>query len=423
MDEAKFKTFGWLCALVCVGLLSGCGGCGNAENEDADASADSDAQTQAETLTLAAADVTQVRRGRVSVGPRITGSTTLAQTASVRAELGGQIIDVGPQRGDAVKEGEVLTKIQQEAVGANVESAEVGLRAGQEQLAVARAELKRTQSLVDQGAMAPNQVDIPKNQVAAARAQVSQARAALTSAQEALSDATVRAPLDGVVSERAVDPGDVVAMGNLLFTVVDPHSVQLDATASAEAADALQVETPVEFRVRGYPERTFQGRIAHVDPVAQTQTRQIPIIVALSQADKKRGLVAGLFAEGRVVTQSRDGLLVSQEAITSRGDESSALVLRDGKIQHVSVQTGLVDETHDTVEILAGLQEGEYILVGSAARDIKPGTPVQLKIDATGASQPEQSPQNNATDGQISPNIGGGPPDDDAPPNSTNDAD
>src|SRR5690554_5019513 len=280
--SAKKAVFSWVCAIIFAALLGGCGGCGQ------DASKDGEAQREdarVEPLVLSAADVTQVRRGRIAAGPRISGSTELAQTSSVRAELGGQIREVTVQRGQAVQKDELLARIQEDAVGAQVDAAEVALRASQEQLKIARAELKRTQSLVDQGAFAPNQIDAPTNQVSAARAQVSQAQAGLTSARKALGDATVRAPMDGVISERAVDAGDVVSVGALLFTVVDPASVQFEASAPAEFADALEVGTPVEFEVRGYPKREFHGKIARVNPVAEAQTRQIPIIVELAQTD------------------------------------------------------------------------------------------------------------------------------------------
>jgi len=399
--SAKKAVFSWVCAIIFAALLGGCGGCGGCGQ---DASKDGEAR-RADALTkplvLSAADVTQVRRGRIAAGPRISGSTELAQKASVRAELGGQIREVAVQRGQAVQNGQLLARIQKDAVDAQVEAAQVGLRSAQEQLKIARAELERTQSLVDQGAFAPNQIDAPTNQVSAARAQLSQAKAALTGAREALGDATVRAPMDGIISERAVDAGDVVGVGALLFTVVDPDSVQFEASAPAEFAGALKVATPVEFEVRGYPGRDFHGVITRVNPVAEAETRQIPIIVELSAADKKQGLVAGLFAQGRVVSESRQGLFISQDAVAQDGPTATVRVLRDGKIQQVSVKPGLVDEANNSVEILAGLREGEYILLGSAAREIEPGTAVELKLDAAGATPPAEVDSR--------PHIGGGP--------------
>lgn len=409
MNGANRKASAWLVGLVCAAVLSGCGGCGDGKQYEASSASDGRADAKQQILTLSEADVTQVRRGRIAAGPHITGSTTLAQKASVRAELGGQVSDVGAQRGESVQSGQLLARIKKDAVDANVESAKVALRSSMQQLKVAQAEFKRTEYLVGQGAYAANRIDVPDNKVSAARAQVSQARARLTTAEETRGDATVRAPINGVVSQRGVDPGDVVSPGNLLFTVVDPHSVQFDATAPAQSADALTVGAPVEFTVRGYPGRQFHGQISRVDPVAQSQTRQIPIIVELPRAAKERGLVAGLFAEGRVVARSRRGLLVSQEGVTKDGAQSSVLVLRDGQIQQVTVKTGLLDQTHGTVEILAGLRAGEYILVGSAARDITAGTPVELSISAGGPETPTKEPQNDAGAVENRPNIGGGP--------------
>src|SRR5690554_8172427 len=134
---AKKAVFSWACAIMFAAMLGGCGGCGQDASKDG-AARRADALTKP--LVLSAADVTQVRRGRIAAGPRISGSTELAQTASVRAELGGQIREVAVQRGQAGQKDELLARIQEDAVGAQVDVAEVALRASQEQLKIARAE-------------------------------------------------------------------------------------------------------------------------------------------------------------------------------------------------------------------------------------------------------------------------------------------
>ena len=94
----------------------------------------------------------------------------------------------------------------------------------------------------------------------------------------------MRAPFDGIVSERAVSAGDVVQPGSPLFTVVDPSSMRLEAAVPADALTAVAVGTPVEFTVSGLPGRTFRGRVERVNPVADPATRQVRVYVGIPNA-------------------------------------------------------------------------------------------------------------------------------------------
>lgn len=383
---------------------------------------------EADVMLLSRADVARVERGAVSVGPSFSGRIEFADKANVRAEIGGPILRVGPARGESVREGDLLAEIDKESTQAGVSSGQVAVRSAQKSLQVAQSELARTKGLIAQGAMAPNAVDGPETQVAAARAQLEQARAGLASAREAKGAATVLAPMDGIVSQREVDPGDVVTPGQLLFSVVDPTSVQLEADAPPDTAGALIPGAPVAFTVRGYSQ-TFHGQVSSVVPVAEAQTRQIPFIVAIDpprartlqgqvgaatpDAEVSRAgeptpqLFAGLFAQGRVITRASEGLLVPSDAVEMQAGQPTVLAVRDGAVRRVRVQTGLVDPETSTTQVLEGLRAGEFVLVGITGRQTTPGTRVSLEeLAGQGADAEESQPP--ATP---SPNIGGGPPD------------
>ena len=124
----------------------------------------------------------------------------------------------------------------------------------------------------------------------------------------------IRAPLTGVVSSREVNRGDVVSPGTALFTVIDPSSMRLEASVPSDDLSALRVGAKVEFTVRGY-DQTFPGTIERIAPQADAATRQVPIYVAIPNVGGR--LVAGLYAEGRVVSQSASGLVVPLAAINT----------------------------------------------------------------------------------------------------------
>jgi membrane fusion protein, multidrug efflux system len=179
-----------------------------------------------------------------------------------------------------------------------------------------------------------------------------------------------------VVSDKQVSAGDVVQPGAALFTVVDPSILDLEATVPAERLSALRSGAPVQFNVNGYPGRRFTGEITRINPSADPTTRQVRVYAEIANPDGE--LVAGLFAEGRIATQSRTALTVPRDAVDRRMAQPALLVVRDNRVGRVDVELGLEDEQEQRVEIRRGaVKAGDVVLLG-AAQGITPGTLVQL---------------------------------------------
>jgi len=123
---------------------------------------------------------------------------------------------------------------------------------------VAQREQERSEKLVTAGAIAARDLDVAKNSVTGAEAQVAEAKARLVTATKQLGDAVIHSPIDGVVSRRSVNRGDVVSTGTELFVVIDPSSMRLEASVPSESLSELKIGATVDFEVRGYSQR-FQG--------------------------------------------------------------------------------------------------------------------------------------------------------------------
>ena len=240
---------------------------------------------------------------------------------------------------------------------------------------VARRESERVASLVRGGALAERDLELARSAATVAEAQLADARARLASAQKLLDATTIRASITGVISHRAVNAGDVIAPGGELVTIIDPSSMRLEAAVPSEALQALTVGAPVEFSVRGYPDQTFTGHIERLSPVADRVTRQVPIFVAIPNAGGR--LVAGLFAEGRVISETHEALAVPMAAVNLSGQTAWVMRLRGGVAERVELQLGARDDRTERVEVRAGLAEGDQLLVG-AAQAVTPGTPVKV---------------------------------------------
>jgi RND family efflux transporter MFP subunit len=193
---------------------------------------------------------------------------------------------------------------------------------------VAQRNAERSERLLAAGAIAETQAEQARTGLTAARSQLQAARAQQAQASRQLGSATVTAPFAGIVGSRAVSTGDVVNVGTQLYTVVDPSSMQLEGSVSADQLSQVRVGAPVRFSVTGYPDRAFTGRITRVAPVADPTTRQVQIIASIPNVGNQ--LVGGLFAEGRVASETRDALVVPLDAVDQRGVRPSVVRVKAG---------------------------------------------------------------------------------------------
>lgn len=342
------------------------------------------APAKVETMLVGPENVTVVRVEQIKTGPAISGALAPLRSATIRAEMSGAVIQTMAEAGQAVRAGQPLAQIDAAVLRDQSLSAKSAVTTAESSYEIARRDLQRNETLEKAGAIAERQVETSRNQVLGAQAQLSNARAQLANVQKMLDKAGVKAPFAGIVSQRQVSAGDVVSPGTALFTVVDPGSMQLEASVPAEQLSQVRVGMPIDFTVNGYPNRAFTGRITRVNPTADPTTRQVKIVAAIPNAGNT--LVGGLFAEGRVSTESRTSPMLPLAAVDERGLRPSVVRLKNGKIEKVDVQLGIRDAAAETVEITAGLAAGDTVLLG-AARGISPGTPVRVSAPSDAKKQ------------------------------------
>jgi multidrug efflux pump subunit AcrA (membrane-fusion protein) len=131
--------------------------------------------------------------------------------------------------------------------------------------------------------------------------------------------------------------------------------------------------------VRGYEQR-FEGKIDRIAPQTDAATRQLPIFVSIPNSAGR--LVGGLFAEGRVVTESAKGVVVPANAVNVASGKPWVARVVDNKVERVEVTLGLRDPRTERILVLSGLNEGDTLLRG-AAQGIAPGTVVQVSLPST----------------------------------------
>lgn len=353
--------------ILLLGLLaSGCGG--GAEEETAGAPPPA---------VLSSSDVAVATLDTIASGPRLAGTLEPAEKAVLRAEAAGSVLEVNVELGQTVTKGELLGRIEASGTGALWQSAKSGVTSAEQELRNADRDLDRTRRLAAAGAVSPRDLEVSESQFSGAQARLEAARAQQSSAGEQLGRTTLRSPIDGVVSERAVSVGDIVSPGSPMFTVIEPSSLRLEGSVPATAVGTLQIGTPVTFEVQGYPGRTIDGTVERISPAVDPATRQIPVLVTIPN-EGRDALVAGLFAEGRVATERRQGLVVPADAVDTSGPIPTVLRVKEGMAERVEVGLGVHDVAGELYEVTSGLEAGDTVILGGA-RDVAPGSPVRME--------------------------------------------
>lgn len=331
--------------------------------------------TKTETLTVGPENFAVAATTSIMSGPSISGTLEPEREAVLRAQVQGSVLQTYADQGQAVGAGTVLARIDATGIQDALTSARAQVVAAKNAADIATHDLERNEKLLAAGAVAERDIEQSRRASIAAQATLQDANSRLATAEKQFRSTSVSSPFSGIVSERPVSAGDVVQPGTALFTVVDPSSMRLEASVPAEQLSLIRVGVPVNFTVSGYPGRQFVGHIVRVNPTADPTTRQVRIYVSIPNAG--RTLVGGLFASGRVSSDTKTGLVVPAAAVDVRGTAPFVVRVKGGKVEKVPVQLGISDKASETYEILAGLQAGDTVLLG-AAQGITPGTPVRI---------------------------------------------
>jgi RND family efflux transporter MFP subunit len=187
------------------------------------------------------------------------------------------------------------------------------------------------------------------------------ARTRVVTARQQLTRTEVRAPFDGIVSDRKVSAGDTAQIGKELVKVIDPHSLRFEGLISADSVGEVQAGQPVVFRVHGFVGREFLGAITRVNPAANATTRQVEVLVAFDDA-KDQPNVAGLYAEGRIETHSTAALTIPATALVREGDRAFAWRVKDGTVKKVGLEIGDRDPRSGEFVLRGGVAQGDLLL-------------------------------------------------------------
>ena len=339
--------------------LASCGRTDKAPSTAASAAAA--AKAAAPTLLLAPEDVLTLKSGVLASGPVISGSVQPERRADLRAEVAAVVTQVLKENGEAVRAGDLLMRLDDTAIRDSLGSAEEAVRASSQAYDQTERQVQRLKTLQAQGMTTTQALEDAEVRRNNARSDLVAAKARGVAARQQLTRTSVRAPFDGVVSERKASVGDTVQVGRELLKVIDPRSMRFDGLVAADRMGELKVGQAVSLRVNGFSTADVVGKVRRIDAAANATTRQVEVIVAFADPDKAPR-VAGLFAEGRIETGSAQALLLPENAVVRAGDSAFVWRLEANAISKTAVKLGERDARSGEVPVLAGLAPGDRLL-------------------------------------------------------------
>lgn len=287
-----------------------------------------------------------VVRRTIVVSASAAGTIQPITTVEVKSKASGEITQVFAQVGDSVKKGQPLVKVDPRNPQNALDQAQANLEVAKAQVANASAQLQRSEELHKSQAISDQDYETARLAAATAKAQLISAQSSLENAKIAFEDTDVRAPSDGTILSRSVDPGTVITSavnsvsgGTTLLTMANLDTVQVQALVDETDVGKIGAGMPVTITVDAYPNHPFYGSVEKIEPLAQTAQNVTMFPVIIKIANPGHLLKPGMNTEVDVHVGERDSVLaVPNAALRTMADVASAASVLGLDMQEVQQQ-------------------------------------------------------------------------------------
>jgi HlyD family secretion protein len=319
-----------------------------------------------------------------------TGYVVAQRKAAVASKATGRLEWLGVREGSVVKGGEVIARLenrdvtaQMEQAAANIRVAEANLQQGDAELKEAERALKRSAELLEKNFVSQAAHDTvvarhAKAQAAIAgfNAAIAAARANYRAAQVAVEQTLIRAPFDGVVLTKNANVGDVItpfssALGSqaAVVTMADMSTLEVEADVSEANISKVHVGQPAEIQLDALPESRFRGEVHRLVPTVDRSKATVTVKIRFVENDPRvlPEMSAKVAFLSKSVPQAENvpHVAVPATAIVERGGRKVVYVLKDGKAVEAPVQPGAM--IGDLVQV-TGVRAGDKVVLKPSER-------------------------------------------------------
>ncbi|MBN1381369.1 MAG: efflux RND transporter periplasmic adaptor subunit [Deltaproteobacteria bacterium] len=332
-------------------------------------------------------NIMTVKTGTAENVLHFMGDVKARRDVRLLAQVAERIVAFKADKGDFVQKGQVLAVIESTLLARGVDQAEAALEAARANLKNMKSEFGRAQRLFAEEAISHQQYDARKTQYDNTGAAVKQAEAVVEQARKQYRNAAIRAPFSGLISNRFLELGDMVAPGTPVFSLIQIDTVHVMAQVSEREFASVRIGQHARLKVASHPDRVFHGQITQKPPILDAISRLATIECSFPNPD--RLLVPGMFGELEIVIDTKDDVpLVPVSAIQYRtivGNRGANLdeqttrqpyvfLVINGKAMRRDVVTGY--QGSGLMEINSGVVPGDHVIVRGHI-GLEDGVPVE----------------------------------------------
>lgn len=357
-------------------------GCGKSDSSDVE---------QKEKVPV---EVSTVQIGKVIQSVKYRGDIAAEIEVKVFSKIPDRIEKYFVDEGDAVRKGDPIARIVATTIEQGVKQAEAMLVAARAQESNLAVEFERAQRLYQEDALSKQQFETIKTQYESVQAQVIQAEAALASAKSQFSDATVTAPISGIIGKRYYENGDMANPAVPLVMIVKTERVKIKFNVTEQDLGKLAIGQTARINVKAFPDQVFEGKVQKISPILDPSTRMAEVEVLV---DNEKGILKpGMYAEVEVITGVIDNVIVVPRFAVI---ENTSLEKVDGVDQVIKNYYVFVVENevayqkkldvtyvnHNWLAVKSGISVGDKLVV-TGQNNLRDGFPV-LVMNAEGNQQ------------------------------------
>ncbi|MGP1684156.1 MAG: efflux RND transporter periplasmic adaptor subunit, partial [Giesbergeria sp.] len=305
-------------------------------------------------IEFATSDLVQPQTRELRLSISITGTLQPRNWTTVKAKVSGELKTILVREGEAVRPGQVLARIDAQDAEARLDEKIADLEAGRAQLALAQKNRANNLALLQQKFISQNAFDSVQSSYQVSEAKLKALEAQVALAKKALADTVVSAPQAGIVSQRHAQPGEKLPVDGKIVTLVDLAEMEVEAAVPASDIPSIRVGQEVHFRVEGFGEREFHGRIDRINPATQTGSRSILVYAVLPNRDS--ALKGGMFAKGSVtLSRIESAQVLPLSAVREENGKAYVLRVDNDRLEQRAVKLGLRNADEGVVQIVDGL--------------------------------------------------------------------
>lgn len=302
-----------------------------------------------------------------------SGYVVAQRKAAVASKGTGRLVYLGVEEGDRVKANQILARLEDADVIAQLDQARANLKLYEAELREAEQTYNRQKALLEQGLTSQAEFEAAEARHKRVAASIEVARAAVAAAEVALENTRIRAPFDGTVLLKHADVGEIVAplagaasSRGAVVTIADMTSLEVEADVSEANIERITPNLPCEITLDAYPQQRYEGYVSKVVPTADRAKATVLVKVKFRSFDDRvlpemSAKVTFLSKGAEQKATENPVLTVPASAVASRGDQNLVFMIDNGVARAVPVTTGRT--LGGLVEITQGIKAGDKVIV------------------------------------------------------------